>query len=184
MVMVRDPYWLHAYWELSRRGIERARAAMGQYWHQSHPVLRLHELSGNGTTSSARQPVRDIEIHGGVNNWYIDVHNPPKSYQVEIGYLAGGNRFYCLARSNVVPHPQRHGRRQLRQELGRSRQGLRPHLRHERRLCRPGEQRRVEGDLRGAFAPPDGRSDDHPVRPRGRRLRPDRREFNLQVETD
>ena len=105
IVMVRDPYWLHAYWELSRRSIERARAAMGQYWHQSHPVLRLHELSGNGTTSSARQPVRDIEIHGGVNNWYINVHNPPKSYQVEIGYLSPGNRFYSLARSNVVRTP-------------------------------------------------------------------------------
>ena len=105
IVMVRDPYWLHAYWELSRRGIERARAAMGQYWHQSRPVLRLHEVSCNGTTSSARQPVRDIDIHGGVNNWYIDVYDPPKSYQVEVGYLAAGNRFYCLARSNVVRTP-------------------------------------------------------------------------------
>ena len=103
--MVRDPYWLHVYWELSRRSIDRARAAMGQHWHQSRPVLRLHEVSYNGTTSSARQPVRDIEIHGGVNNWYIDVHNPPKSYQVEIGYLAPANRFYSLARSNIVRTP-------------------------------------------------------------------------------
>jgi uncharacterized protein len=49
--------------------------------------------------------VRDIEIHGGVNNWYIDVQNPPKSYQVEIGYLAPGNRFHCIGRSNVVSTP-------------------------------------------------------------------------------
>jgi hypothetical protein len=106
VVMVRDPYWLHVYWELSRRGIDRARAAMGQHWHEARPVLRLHEVSRNGTTSSARQPVRDIEIHGGVSNWYIDVQDPPKSYQVEIGYLASGNRFYCLARSNVVSTPK------------------------------------------------------------------------------
>ena len=51
MVMVRDPYWLHAYWELSRRSIERAEAAMGQHWHAARPVLRLHEVSRNGTTS-------------------------------------------------------------------------------------------------------------------------------------
>jgi hypothetical protein len=105
VVMVRDPYWLHAYWELSRRSIQRAEAAMGQHWHAARPVLRLHAVSRNGTTSAARQAVRDIEIHGGVNNWYIDVQNPPKSYQVEIGYLAPGNRFYCLARSNVVNTP-------------------------------------------------------------------------------
>ena len=105
VVMVRDPYWLHAYWELSRRSIQRAEVAMGQHWHAARPVLRLHEVSRNGTTSAARQTVRDIEIHGGVNNWYIDVQNPPKSYQVEIGYLAPGNRFYCLGRSNVVSTP-------------------------------------------------------------------------------
>jgi hypothetical protein len=105
VVMVRDPYWLHAYWELGRRSVQRAEAAMGQHWHAARPVLRLHELSRNGTTSASRQAVRDIEIHGGVNNWYIDVQNPPKSYQLEIGYLAPGNRFYCLARSNVVSTP-------------------------------------------------------------------------------
>jgi len=105
VVMVRDPYWLHAYWELSRRSIQRAEAAMGQHWHAARPVLRVHELTRNGTTSAARQAVRDIEIHGGVNNWYIDVQNPPKSYQLEVGYLAPVNRFYCLARSNVVSTP-------------------------------------------------------------------------------
>ncbi|MGA2032991.1 MAG: DUF4912 domain-containing protein, partial [Thermoguttaceae bacterium] len=52
VVMVRDPYWLHAYWELNRRSIERARAAMGQHWHNAHPILRLHEVSRNGTTST------------------------------------------------------------------------------------------------------------------------------------
>ena len=105
VVMVRDPYWLHAYWELSRRSIQRAEVAMGPHWHAARPVLRLNEVSRNGTTSAARKTVRDIEIHGGVNNWYIDVQNPPKSYQVEIGYLAPGNRFYCLGRSNVVSTP-------------------------------------------------------------------------------
>ena len=29
VVMVRDPYWLHAYWELSRRSIERAARPWG-----------------------------------------------------------------------------------------------------------------------------------------------------------
>ena len=105
VVMVRDPYWLHVYWELSRKSIERAKVALGQYWHGARPVLRLCEVLRDGTTTATRQPIRDVEIHGGVNNWYIDVHNPPKSYQLDIGYLAAGGRFYCLARSNVVSTP-------------------------------------------------------------------------------
>jgi len=105
VVMVRDPYWLHAYWELCRKSVERARVALGQYWHGARPVLRVYEVLRDGTTTSTRQPIRDVEVHGGVNNWYLDVYNPPKSYQLDIGYLAPEGRFFCLARSNVVNTP-------------------------------------------------------------------------------
>ena len=105
VVMVRDPYWLHAYWELTRQSIERARAALGQHWHGARPILRLMEVARDGTTNSVRRIVRDIEIHGSVNNWYLDVANPPKSYQLEIGYCAPSARFVCLARSNIVSTP-------------------------------------------------------------------------------
>jgi hypothetical protein len=105
VVMVRDSFWLHAYWEIARTSIERARVAMGQHWHGARPVLRLHEIAADGTTSSARQVIRHIEVHGGVNNWYVDVRNPPKSYQLDVGYLSPGGKFYALARSNVVSTP-------------------------------------------------------------------------------
>ena len=106
VVMVRDSYWLQAHWELSRNGVERAQAALGQEWHAVKPVLRLVEVTDGGTTSAVETPVRDIEIHGGVNNWYIDVQDPPKSYRVDIGYLTASGRFYGLARSNVVTTPR------------------------------------------------------------------------------
>lgn len=105
VVMVRDPYWLHAYWELSRKSIERAKVALGPYWHEARPVLRLYEVLRDGTTVATRHAIRDVDIHGGVNNWYIDVQNPPKSFQLDIGYLAAEGKFFCLARSNVVSTP-------------------------------------------------------------------------------
>ncbi len=105
VVMVRGPYWLHACWELTRASIERARVALGQRWHSARSVLRLCQVSRDGTTSSVRKLVRDVEIHGGVNNWYVDVVDPPKSYQMDIGYLAPDGRFLSLARSNVVSTP-------------------------------------------------------------------------------
>jgi hypothetical protein len=106
VVMVRDPYWLHAYWELTRQAIQRAEAALGQDWHGAKPILRLLDVSSHDTTSSAEAVVRDIDIHGGCNNWYIDVANPPRSYRVDIGYLARNGQFYVLARSNVVTTPR------------------------------------------------------------------------------
>ncbi len=106
VVMVRDPYWLHAYWELTRSAVQRAEAALGQDWHGARPILRLLDVSSHETTSTSESIVRDIEIHGGVNNWYVDVNNPPRSYRIDIGYLARGGQFYVLARSNVVTTPR------------------------------------------------------------------------------
>ena len=106
IVMVRDPYWLHAYWELSRHGIARAEAALGQDWHTARPVLRLLDVSSGATTSTAERVIRHIDVHGGVNNWYVDVQDPPRSYRLDIGYLTNNDRFFMLARSNVVTPPQ------------------------------------------------------------------------------
>ncbi len=106
IVMVRDSYWLHAYWELTRHGVERAQAAMGEQWHSARPVLRLMEVSSSGTTNTTEMVLRSIEIHGGVNNWYVDVNDPPRSYRLDIGYLSPSGKFFLLARSNVVTTPK------------------------------------------------------------------------------
>ncbi len=106
ITMVRDPFWLHSYWELSRSTLARAHAALGQEWHTARPILRLMDVSSDETTSASERHVRDIEIHGGVNNWYIDVQSPPSSYRVDIGYLSKRGKFYVLARSNVVSTPK------------------------------------------------------------------------------
>lgn len=102
IMMIRDPYWLHAYWELTPASIERAKVALGQYWHVSKPILRLSTIEEETSGGVIRTLLRDIEIHGGVNHWYIDVKDPPKSYQLDIGYLTSCNHFHCLVRSNVV----------------------------------------------------------------------------------
>ena len=55
VVMTRDPYWLHTYWELSRTTLARAQAALGQDWHTARPILRLMDVSSEDTTSSAER---------------------------------------------------------------------------------------------------------------------------------
>jgi uncharacterized protein len=102
VVMVRDPYWLQVYWELSRSSIDRAESAMGPHWHTAAPVLRLYKMAVDGTSAL----VRNIPIHGGVSHWYVEVQEPPNEYRLEIGYLAAGGHFYGLARSNSVTTPR------------------------------------------------------------------------------
>jgi len=106
VLLVRDAYWLQGWWELTRQSIERAKAAMAEHWHTAKPVLRLVQVELGGSTSSAERVIRDIPIHGGVKTWYIDVKDSPRSYRVDIGYLASNSRFFCLARSNSVTTPR------------------------------------------------------------------------------
>ncbi|MBA2115806.1 DUF4912 domain-containing protein [Bremerella alba] len=106
VLMVRDSYWLHACWEVSRKAIDRAKAALAQDWHTSTPVLRVTEVDGEVMTSGSERLVKQIEIHGGVKNWYIDVVEPPKSYRCHLGYLAANGRFHAIARSNMVTTPR------------------------------------------------------------------------------
>jgi hypothetical protein len=107
--VVRDPYWLHTHWELSRSTLLRAQTAMGNDWHTAKPILRLMDVTSEETTASSEKWVRDIEIHGGVNNWYIDITTPARSYRVDVGYLSRRGKFYILARSNVVCMPKSGG---------------------------------------------------------------------------
>lgn len=106
VLLVRDPYWLQATWEVTRQAVQRAQAAMAEQWHTSRPTLRLLEVENTGTTSSAERVAREIVVHGGVNNWYIDVSNPPHSFRVELGYLGTNGRFFAIARSNTVTTPR------------------------------------------------------------------------------
>lgn len=107
VLLVRDPFWLHAFWEISAKTMERAKVALGHLWYSSAPVLRLFKLSSDGTGSPKRDLVRTVPIHGGVNNWYLDVINPPSTFIVELGYLATReNKFHPTLSSNIVVTPQ------------------------------------------------------------------------------
>ena len=106
VLMVRDPFWLHAYWEVGAKTMERAKVALGHVWYTSVPVLRLFRLSADGTGAPKRQLLRDVPVHGGVNNWYLDVTNPPSTFIVELGYLTREKKFHPALSSNIVETPQ------------------------------------------------------------------------------
>ena len=106
VLMVRDPYWLHAFWEVGSKTVERAKVALGHLWFASIPVIRLFRLSSDGTGAPKRQLIRDVPIHGGVTNWYLDVANPPSTFITELGYLTRERKFHPILSSNIVETPQ------------------------------------------------------------------------------
>ena len=110
IVMVRDPFWLHAYWELRVArpcsSAPRPQAKPGLARRPADPPADGCRQQRGHDLGQRERHVRDIAIHGGVNNWYLDVNAPPRSFRVDIGYLARNGKFFVLARSNVVSTPK------------------------------------------------------------------------------
>lgn len=106
VLMVRDPYWAHAYWELSEQSVARARRYFGPRWSSARRILRVHDVTGikdfAGTNAISSF---DIEVNPDACNWYINVPEAEHSYCVEIGFLGSGSDFFLLTRSNIVQMP-------------------------------------------------------------------------------
>ena len=66
VLLVRDPYWLQACWDITRQNVARAKAALAEHWHTCEPVLRLMQVEAGSTTSTSERMVREIPVHGGV----------------------------------------------------------------------------------------------------------------------
>jgi uncharacterized protein len=105
ILMVRDPFWLHAFWDITRKSVERAKASLAGNWHTAKPVLRLLRNEDNSTTSNSENVYKDIEIHGGVRHWYLEIEAPGSTFRLLLGYVYANNRFHELARSNPVTPP-------------------------------------------------------------------------------
>jgi hypothetical protein len=105
VVLVRDSYWIQVCWEIESKSVARAQAALAHKWHGARPIIRLYEVQNDSQQVHGTRVLRDIEIHSGVTNWYVDVDQTPTPYQVEVGYLADTGEFHPLCRSNTVAPP-------------------------------------------------------------------------------
>jgi hypothetical protein len=105
-LLVRDPYWVHVYWDITRQTLAGAQEALGERWPEAKSILRVYDVTGvdfDGTNANSHF---DVEISGGASNWYINVQVPNRAYCVEIGLLSVTREFIVLARSNVAATPR------------------------------------------------------------------------------
>lgn len=107
VLMVKDPWWIFAYWEI-QPGTERA--ARSQLLPHEVPglqsVLRVYDVTGIDDPAQPPHRHSDIALSGLATNWYIHVNTPDRSFIVELGLLAHTGRFILLARSNRVTTPR------------------------------------------------------------------------------
>jgi hypothetical protein len=102
VLLVRDPWWLFAYWEVTPEQESRVSERLSRDGRQAdRKVLRVYDVTERG-----QRPFFDIEVHPLADNWYIDVGAPDREWEAEYGIRARGGEFYALVRSNRVRTPR------------------------------------------------------------------------------
>jgi hypothetical protein len=92
-----DPYWVHAYWELTPTD----RPAGGDAWF----ILRVYDVTGIDFDGSNADSYFDIDLDPDARNWYINLGSPGKSLCAELGRILQDGTFSPRVRSNAIQTP-------------------------------------------------------------------------------
>lgn len=105
VLQVRDPHWLHAYWEVRGQTMEGLKANLGNRFSGARKVLRVYDVTNiifNGTNANR---FFDIVINDFANSWYINAAGPGRCWCVDLGLMLTDGSFITIIRSNVVQTP-------------------------------------------------------------------------------
>ncbi len=106
-LMVRDPYWLYAYWEITATKMEDITSRYGPgLWEISKPVLRVYDVTGINFNGTNANNYFDCSLGVNADDWYIKVAEANRSFCVDLGRLFPDGSFITLLRSNIVTTPR------------------------------------------------------------------------------
>lgn len=109
-LLVRDPYWLHAYWEVTGETLAAVERELGDDWHDHRRVLRVLSYAPDAAAAPADDDPAadryDVELPPGSTSWYLNVGRPERAYRVIVGILTRRGRFRALVRTNDVCTPR------------------------------------------------------------------------------
>ena len=107
VLMVRDPDWLYAYWEITATKQGEFQHNFGSNaWETSQPVLRVYDVTGICFNGENANSYLDISVNDNAESWHINVGKPNCSFCVDIGRKFSDGRFVTLLRSNIAATPR------------------------------------------------------------------------------
>ncbi len=107
LLMLRDPYWLFSYWELTGRTLNYFRQKFHHFgWDGSIPMIRVFRFPPHLSALEQPEITFDVELEHRADNWYLNAGMPNRTYYVELGRKLPGGEFIPILRSNFVTTPR------------------------------------------------------------------------------
>jgi len=104
-LQVRDPWWLHCYWEVAGNTWNSLRERLKDLFHSAKKVLRVYDVSQINFNGKNSHKFFDIEVHHESTSWYIDTGGPGRAWCVDYGLKLSNGDFITILRSNTVTTP-------------------------------------------------------------------------------
>ncbi|KJS65318.1 MAG: hypothetical protein JL50_16135 [Peptococcaceae bacterium BICA1-7] len=107
VLMVRDPYWLYAYWEITATKMDEISSQFSPgLWESSRTVLRVYDVTGIDFNGNNALCSFDCSLGSNTDEWYISVPSANRTYCVDIGRVLPDGSFITILRSNPVTTPR------------------------------------------------------------------------------
>ena len=103
-LMVRDPYWAFAYWEVSEEKKSSLRKVLGDQLDASRLLLRIF-ITGKDKEDLPRLHM-EVDVTGPAASWHLHLGRPDSSFAGQIGFLTPGGEFHLVALSNTIRTPR------------------------------------------------------------------------------
>ncbi|MFA5087571.1 MAG: DUF4912 domain-containing protein [Candidatus Omnitrophota bacterium] len=105
-LMARDPFWIHAYWEISSSSLQSLRQKIGDEFDRCAYVLRMYDVTLVNFNDNNANHWFDIDVGPHSQAWYVNLWSDNVTYCADLGLRTPDGRFFTLARSNFVTTPR------------------------------------------------------------------------------
>ena len=105
VLQVRDPWWAHAYWDISFSTVERLKKEYASDFYKACWILRAYDISFINFDGTNAHRSFDTKIDVDARNWYLNLGAPGTSWCIDIGLLFPDGRFVKVIRSNAISLP-------------------------------------------------------------------------------
>lgn len=104
VLLVRDPEWVYAYWEVNDSTRQELR--IPRSGHNRRMVVRLYKITGRNWPEEAAHYFFDVEVSPYAQNWYIKLPETAQQWCAELGMFNEEGEYLPIVRSNVIATPR------------------------------------------------------------------------------
>ncbi len=104
VVMVRDPEWVFAYWEVNEE--KREKLKLFRTGHDRRVVLRFYKVDGRDWPAEPAHYTFDVEVGPYSSSWYLRMPEADSQWVAELGMFDQEGNYVSIARSNIISMPR------------------------------------------------------------------------------